>query len=170
MKVISVLQPWASLIVMGEKRIETRTWNTKYRGPLLIHASAGKKKEGHDLWHSKHCWDKCTYNKHFNELPFGAIIGQVNLVDTVKTSDLLLMKESNVPIKVRGTDVPKEWGREIAFGDYSNGRYGWLLSDPIYYKEHFVIKGQLNLWEFELPEPFVKLLNIPVDYSYNPNK
>lgn len=39
MKVISLLQPWATLAVIGQKKIETRSWSTKYRGPLLIHAS-----------------------------------------------------------------------------------------------------------------------------------
>lgn len=40
MKALSILQPWASLVVLGHKRIETRSRDTKYRGPLLIHASA----------------------------------------------------------------------------------------------------------------------------------
>lgn len=40
MKAISIRQPWAWLIVNGYKDIENRTWRTKYRGPVLIHASA----------------------------------------------------------------------------------------------------------------------------------
>ena len=40
MKVLSLRQPWASLIADGSKTIETRTWRTDYRGPLAIHASA----------------------------------------------------------------------------------------------------------------------------------
>ncbi len=46
MKAISILQPWASLVALGHKKIETRSWNTKYRGELLIHAS---KKQTHML-------------------------------------------------------------------------------------------------------------------------
>ncbi|EOG5366173.1 ASCH domain-containing protein [Cronobacter sakazakii] len=42
MKALSIRQPWAWLIVNGFKDIENRSWNTKYRGPLLIHASATK--------------------------------------------------------------------------------------------------------------------------------
>jgi len=42
MKAISLLQPWATLVVTGVKTIETRSWGTKYRGPILIHASQGK--------------------------------------------------------------------------------------------------------------------------------
>lgn len=39
MKVISLRQPWALLVVLGHKKIETRSWKTTYRGDLLIHAS-----------------------------------------------------------------------------------------------------------------------------------
>src|SRR6267378_3713180 len=39
MKIISIRQPWASLIVSGVKDVENRTWSTRYRGPVLIHAS-----------------------------------------------------------------------------------------------------------------------------------
>jgi hypothetical protein len=39
MKILSVRQPWAALIVSGHKDIENRTWSTRYRGPVLIHAS-----------------------------------------------------------------------------------------------------------------------------------
>lgn len=39
MKALSVKQPWASMIASGEKTIETRTWETSYRGRLLIVSS-----------------------------------------------------------------------------------------------------------------------------------
>jgi hypothetical protein len=39
MKMISIRQPWAALIVTGIKDIENRTWSTRYRGPVLVHAS-----------------------------------------------------------------------------------------------------------------------------------
>jgi hypothetical protein len=39
MKIISIRQPWADLIVNGSKNIENRSWPTSYRGPVLIHAS-----------------------------------------------------------------------------------------------------------------------------------
>ena len=39
MKVLSMIQPWASLFLSNEAHYETRTWNTKYRGSLAIHTS-----------------------------------------------------------------------------------------------------------------------------------
>ena len=41
MRVLSIRQPWASLIASGRKTIELRSWATKYRGPVLILAGAG---------------------------------------------------------------------------------------------------------------------------------
>ncbi len=40
MKALTLCQPWASLVALGHKRIETRCWETKYRGTLAIHAAA----------------------------------------------------------------------------------------------------------------------------------
>lgn len=42
MKVISIIEPWATLIKEGKKYIETRSWKTNYRGEIYIHASAKK--------------------------------------------------------------------------------------------------------------------------------
>lgn len=42
MKALSIWEPWASLIACGTKRIETRSWSTEYRGPLLICAAQAR--------------------------------------------------------------------------------------------------------------------------------
>lgn len=42
MKALTILQPYAHLIAVGEKPIENRHWPTQYRGPLLIHAGKGR--------------------------------------------------------------------------------------------------------------------------------
>ena len=45
MKALTIKQPWATLIMQGDKRFEFRSWQTKYRGDLLIHAGKGIDKE-----------------------------------------------------------------------------------------------------------------------------
>lgn len=45
-KVLTVRQPWASLLAAGVKTIETRTWATKHRGDTLIHAGATLDRRG----------------------------------------------------------------------------------------------------------------------------
>src|SRR4029079_15712213 len=79
MKVLSLLQPWATLVVMGVKQIETRSWSTAHRGPLLIHASKGKAGEifAHEPPFKK-------YIPSFKQLPFGYIIGKVALTNVIR--------------------------------------------------------------------------------------
>lgn len=66
-KVICIAQPFASLIISGEKRVEVRTWSTRYRGPLFIAAT------------KRPCLD---HRRFSHDLPLGAIIGIVDLVDS----------------------------------------------------------------------------------------
>ena len=73
MKCLSLWQPWASYLVCGEKKIETRHWPTKHRGRLLIHAAKTTQ--------------SCA-NGHIATMAFGAIIGIVDLVDCKRSEDL----------------------------------------------------------------------------------
>jgi hypothetical protein len=84
MKAISIRQPWAALIVAGIKDIENRSWPTKYRGQLLIHASKKFDKNWSHL------------SKKFSVPQFilagianyrGGIIGEIEIVDCVKESN-----------------------------------------------------------------------------------
>jgi hypothetical protein len=49
LKALTIRQPWAELILRGRKPFELRTWRTKYRGPLVIHAAAKV-----DAWDARH--------------------------------------------------------------------------------------------------------------------
>jgi hypothetical protein len=78
-KAISVMQPWAHLIVAGVKRIENRSWTTDYRGLVLIHASATFAREAYR--------DLRRLNVNIPDvLPRGALIGFAELVDVVTES------------------------------------------------------------------------------------
>lgn len=70
MRAVSVRQPWASLLVDGRKSIETRTWDTSYRGKLAIHAGVTPDLNG--PW---------AYFPSDVILPRGAVLGTVELVD-----------------------------------------------------------------------------------------
>lgn len=69
-KAITVLQPWASLILSGEKRVENRSWATAHRGPLAIHAGKGRVPDAPD------------------DAPRGVVLGTVTLADCVTLSEL----------------------------------------------------------------------------------
>src|SRR5262245_11540316 len=72
MKILSIRQPWAHLIVSGSKNIENRTWSTSYRGPFLVHASLNVNRaacRSHRLNHAN--------------LETGGIVGIAVIVDCV---------------------------------------------------------------------------------------
>ena len=71
MKVLTIKQPWATLIMQGDKRFEFRSWQTKYRGDLLIHAGKGIDKEAM----------KRLAKYIPKDMPSGKILGKVILVD-----------------------------------------------------------------------------------------
>jgi activating signal cointegrator 1 len=132
-KALSLLQPWASLVVMGHKKIETRSWTTAYRGTLLIHASKGK--AGALVAASPLVR---AHIASFNALPFGAIIGEVRLRDVLRIDATGLSPELLAQLTLE----------EKAFGDYTAGRYAWMLENAIMWNEFIPATGQLGLWDF----------------------
>ena len=91
MKALSIRQPWAWLIVHGGKDIENRSWHTKHRGRFLVHASKG-------MTNKEYC-DGLEFAMRAGDIQLlrdfptsqemlrGGIIGSVELVDSVDTSD-----------------------------------------------------------------------------------
>ena len=138
MKALSLLQPWASLVVMGIKQWETRSWSTAYRGELLIHASKGKKAAS--LVRNP---PFSTYIPQFSALPFGALIGQVWLEEVVRVEDLFASPERMESMTIE----------ERAFGHYERGRWCWILSNPITFRRPIPVNGTLGLWEYSGPLP-----------------
>lgn len=84
MKAISIRQPWAWLIVNGYKDIENRSWRTKYRGQVLIHASQGVKKSEYER--AKELTDLLgiTLPTSFET---GGIVGVATITDCVEQSE-----------------------------------------------------------------------------------
>ncbi len=90
MRIISIRQPWASLIITGGtdvqtggtvlKDIENRTWRTLYRGPMLVHASQ-RRDEITDAEIEKRFGVKLG-----GEQPLGGVVGIVNIIDCVRSS------------------------------------------------------------------------------------
>lgn len=131
-KVISLLQPWATLVVIGAKTIETRSWTTAYRGPLLIHASKGKSGAAIAAMPAFQ-----RYIPDFEALPFGAIIGEARLTDVMRVEETGLLPALLAKLTLE----------EQAFGDYTAGRYAWILKDAAVWEEVIPARGCLGLWE-----------------------
>lgn len=156
MKVISLRQPWATLVVVNRKRIETRSWATTYRGPLLIHA--GKKfMEGVEPSFQDPFFSDLVaiYGIRLPGFPFGAIIGKVEMVGCYKiggkTAEVNIYDEA-IPAWVHYEIPPPE--PELSFGDYTPGRYAWLFQKPVRFKRPILWKGLLGL--FNVPDEAVK--------------
>lgn len=150
MKAITILQPFATLIALGEKHFETRSWKTDYTGGLLIHAGKGK-----DYMYLcdeepfKSVLAKHGYNK--NNLPMGAIIAKTNLNNCLKVKQETVDTSLTV-IKAELEDGEKITGNELKFGNFAKGRYAWWLEDTKLLKEPIPAKGQQRLWNFDYKE------------------
>ena len=125
MKVLTIKQPWATLIIQGDKRFEFRSWQTKYRGELLIHAGKGIDNEAVK-----------RLEKYLpKKLQFGKILGKVSLVDCIKMSPQFqekLLKEN----------------RDIYTKNSFKENYGWQLENIEVFDEPIEARGHLSLWEF----------------------
>lgn len=88
---ISIRQPWASLIVMGLKPIENRTWATKFRGRILIHAAKGVARTRSERTEAMQflalrcpgAISAIEKEGGFEHLQRGGIIGEVTITDCV---------------------------------------------------------------------------------------
>lgn len=127
MKVLTIKQPWATLIMQEDKRFEFRSWQTKYRGDLLIHAGKEIDKEAMKRL-SKYLLD---------EIPLGKILGKVTLVDCIKMcpefKEMLLKENSDIYTK-------------SSFSE----NYGWQVENVQVFDEPIEAKGHLSLWEYDI--------------------
>lgn len=129
MKVISLHQPYATLLACGLKKYETRTWQTKHRGAIAIHAAKTWTKQRYNLClrepfatllaRAGHSFD--TFPPTGDGLtptlglPLGAIVGLSIIEDCIS---ILPFSRRHV------SDVEK------AVGDWSDGNYAWRVEEP----------------------------------------
>ena len=126
MKVITIKQPWATLIAKGYKEYEFRTWKTNYRGDILIHAGKGVDKEAMDRF------------KEYNlEYPLGKIIAKARLIDCLEVNE-----------EFRKEIIPKNPLVYRGISDTLWKGYGFKLEN-VKEIEPISINGNLSLWDYE---------------------
>lgn len=131
MKVLSLTEPYATLIRDKKKLVETRSWKTNYRGELYIHASSTKiSKESRENKELMSLIDG-------NNLNYGKIIVKCELVDCIyMTEDYVLnMKNNNY--------------QEYICGIYEVGRYAWILDNIEVLEKPIEAKGSLGIWNYK---------------------
>lgn len=154
MKVLSLYQPYATLWIYGLKQNETRSWPTKHRGQLGVHAAQGTptKAKGYpanfdelcDMEPFKSALASIGYGRAA-ELPRGVILGDLSIVDCLPTDGWGL--RDALPL-LHGSDG-RISPQENAFGDYSLGRYGWIARDRIVYPTPIKALGRQQIWTFD---------------------
>lgn len=125
MKVLTIKEPWASLIINGYKEYEFRSWKTKYRGKILIHAGMSLEKDNAKRFQE--------YNLEYYK---GAIIGEATITDCilVDTKFNEELRKINPLVYAKSNHVEA---------------YAWKLENIKKYDNPIHIKGKLGLWNYE---------------------
>lgn len=129
MKVLTIKEPFATLIKEEIKCIETRSWKTNYRGEIYIHASKPpiekKVLQREELM-------KLCQNLTFNQ---GYIICKGNLIDCIYMTEEFIK------------DIKENNPQEFICGHYEVGRYAWVIKDvePI---KLIPATGKLGIWNY----------------------
>ena len=132
---LSLWQPWAQLVAIGAKRVETRGWYTSYRGPLLIHAA-----REWSIELARTClrpefaaalWPEGRPRRAPELLPRGRVVAVVRLASVFRFD---------------GHTAEAVGPREAAFGDFAPGRFGFRLADVVELPEPVPMRGRQGLW------------------------
>lgn len=130
MKVITIKQPFATLIAEGLKEYEFRTWKTKYRGDILIHAGKSIDKKAMKRY------------EHLNlEYPIGCIIAKATITDCINVDeDTRKMLNEKNSLVYSGIIKDNEWVG-----------YGFKL-EKVEKIDQIPINGKLSLWDYNYPQ------------------
>lgn len=169
MLAITLMQPWASLVISGQKTFETRSWATAYRGPLLIHAA----KKWNSVLAAMAQQEPFASALHragasFDDkaMPFGAILGTVRLLTIYRVENGMMVHYAQEGQSPNGVGLQKLPGEpELSFGDYSGPvidpgsgqnryRYAWQMYQPEPFPKPIPYRGVLGLWE--CPDEFLR--------------
>jgi activating signal cointegrator 1 len=138
MKIVSIWQPYASLIIHGHKFVETRSWKAPSTliGKKLGIASTRRIKPEQTTVFDDPVFHACyidTGLPRFDNLPHGFLLGYV----TLSSCDLMTVE-----------DISDITSCEYAFGIWEEGRYAWRLRNPIAFRHPIFVKGFQGIWDF----------------------
>jgi hypothetical protein len=126
MKALTICQPYAHLIAIGEKRVENRTWATAYRGPLAIHAGKSRK------------WLELGDVEEYPDMQFGSVVAVARLASCVPFAAVN-----------RGALPAFKW---LVADKYASGPWCWILEDVRRLGNPIPATGRQGLFNIEIPE------------------
>lgn len=130
MKALTISQPYASLIADGEKWIENRTWETRYRGRLAIHAGKGT---------------QYLDRTRLADYPTGVVLATCDLVACFSLQWIEFMAKKRPKIFANGTE--RYWS-EIARHQHAEGPWCWVLQHVERLPVPIAASGKQGLWEW----------------------
>jgi hypothetical protein len=130
MKVLTISQPYATLIAVGEKFVENRTWECFYRGPLLIHAGKG----------TQYLTAKMMKQRN---LPTGCIVAACRMIACVYVPSLKGRIAARMPLR----DLPLARMIEIANHQHTEGPFAFVLSEVQKLTQPVQCSGSQGLWK-----------------------
>lgn len=144
MRCITIRQPWATLIAIGAKRLETRSWRTIYRGELGIHAGKQIDRKACETEPIRSLLLAHGYSSA-DQLPMGAIVAVCRL------NDCLSVRSNSGETAWLGVGLRRleAAGQEYRFGDFAPGRYAWELTELRPLPEPIPALGKQGLWNWD---------------------
>jgi hypothetical protein len=145
-KTLTMSDPWGTLVALGAKQIETRSWTTPHRGPLAIHIAKTLPPE------ALACCDEPLFRQALEAggyrrkpgvahnpwgLPLGQVVAVVWLDEVQRITSAFQVEEP-----------------EHSFGLFSPGRYAWLFSQVYRLAAPLPVRGSLGVWEWHPPARF----------------
>jgi hypothetical protein len=178
-KAITLTEPWASLVSIGAKRIETRSWATSYRGPIAIHASKKLTRHDADIMTTDQILDVLVaagINPHAGtigpgylhnvsdkhdvrscpltqlmQVSRGAVIATAQLIDCFQFTRAHPGSPLANEVYHRPSGRVEITTQEYRLGDFTPGRYGFVLTDVVRLPEPIKAQGDLGLWDWDSP-------------------
>ena len=133
MKAFTVYQPYAHAIIAGLKGYETRPRRTNIRGRVAVHAGKLDELKATRSLSDRNFWGVMDAVGGRTDLPHGAVIGTVEIVDCIPVEEIAATLTE----------------RERLLGDYSPGRWAWVLKNPVMFETPIPAKGKQGWWNWE---------------------
>ena len=133
MRAYTVYQPYAWATVAGLKPHETRSRRTNIRGRVAVHAGKAGLRRATKGLSGNEFWELLGAVGGKTDVPLGAVVGTLEIVDCVPVEEVV--------------DGLTE--QEMALGDYSPGRWAWVLKNPVMFDTPIPAKGKQGWWNWE---------------------
>ena len=146
LRVITVSAPHAWLIAGRLKHYETRTWAHAHRGLIAIHVGKNLSAVGG----VRGLFDLCSRE------PFASALAHLGIVDPLaEPRGRIIAIGKLTAIHTAKTLAPTLDSDELAFGDYTEGRFAWQLDSVAKLRKPIVVPGQQGLWNYTPPSAAV---------------